>query len=60
MTLKQKLFIKKYLEYKGNGTQAALAVYDTDDIKVAAVIACQNLNRRNIKLAIDSLFEETL
>lgn len=42
MTLKQKKFIKKYIE-TGNGTQAALEAYDTTDPDTAAVIASENL-----------------
>lgn len=57
MTLKQRLFVKKYLEENGNGTRAALAVYDTVVPCVAAVIASQNINKPKIKRAIDLAFE---
>lgn len=56
MTLRQKLFVKKYLEKNGNGTQAVLETYNTFDPKVAKVIASENLTKPNIREAI----EETL
>ncbi|RJQ27951.1 hypothetical protein C4577_00360 [Candidatus Parcubacteria bacterium] len=52
MTTKQKLFIKKYLE-TGNGTQAALEVYNTNDPNVAKVIASENLTKPNIREALE-------
>ncbi|RLI55086.1 MAG: hypothetical protein DRP09_11030 [Candidatus Thorarchaeota archaeon] len=42
LTLKQSKFLKKYFE-TGNGTEAALYAYDTDDIGSAAQIAYENL-----------------
>ncbi len=38
LTKKQKEFVEAYAE-EGNGTQAALATYDTDNPRVAAAIA---------------------
>ena len=52
MTLKQKLFVRKYVEHKGNGTQAALDAYDTQDASVAHVIASENLRKPTVKKAI--------
>ena len=48
ITLKQRVFIQKYLE-SGNGTQSALEAYDTNDPEVASVIASENLTKPNIK-----------
>lgn len=45
MTIKQGLFVKKYLENGGNGTQAALAVYGTEDRHTAHQIAYENLRK---------------
>jgi hypothetical protein len=42
LTMKQRKFLKLYFE-TGNGTQAALAAYDTDDPRAASVIAAENL-----------------
>lgn len=42
-TYKQKLFAQKYIEYKGNGTKAALAVYNTSTVQTAQVMASENL-----------------
>ena len=42
LTFKQKQFLLKYFEY-GNGTKAALEVYDTNDPGAASVIASENL-----------------
>jgi len=58
MTLKQKLFIKKYLEFKGNGTKAALTVYNTSDTNVAAVIASQNMANSRIRRYVEIEFEK--
>ena len=47
LTPKQDKFIKKYLE-TGNGTRAALEVYDTDEYMTAASIASENLKKPQI------------
>lgn len=52
MTLKQKKFVKEYLK-TGNGTQAALQVYDTQDPHTAQAIASENLSKPVIKDQID-------
>lgn len=56
-TLKQKKFIKEYLENGGNGTQAALAVYDTKDPNIAKVIASENLTKPNIRESVIASLE---
>lgn len=47
-TLKQKAFVKEYVKNGGNGTQAALKTYDTDDYATARAIASENLTKPNI------------
>ena len=47
LTKKQKDFADKYLE-TGNGTKAALEVYDTDDNNTAGVIGYENLRKPKI------------
>lgn len=47
MTLKQKLFIREYLEYR-NVTKAVLNVYDVKNTNSAGVIGCRLL--RNVKV----------
>lgn len=47
MTIKQKLFVQKYLE-SGNGTQAALEAYNTNDTNTAAAIASENLTKPKV------------
>lgn len=47
LTRKQRTFVQGFVEH-GNGTQAALEAYDTQDPKVAAVIASENLNKPNV------------
>lgn len=60
LTKKQRGFIKDYLE-TGNGTQAALANYDTTDPKTASVIASENLEKPSIAGVIaDALKDEDL
>lgn len=51
-TLKQKKFAEEYVANGGNGTQAALSVYDTVDAKTASVIAAENLVKPCIAGAI--------
>lgn len=53
MTLKQKIFVNKYLEF-GNATEAAMFVYNTNKRNVAAQIAYENLRKPYIKEAIQS------
>ena len=53
LTVKQKKFVKAYVENEGNGLQAAKKVYKTSSDKSAAVISSQNLAKLNIKDAID-------
>lgn len=53
ITPKQKKFAKAYLE-TGKKAESALIAYDTDDIKVAAVIASENLNKPNVREYLES------
>lgn len=53
VTIKQKKFVKAYIANDGNGTKAALEAYNTVDEKTASVIASENLEKPNIKLAIE-------
>ena len=55
-TLKQRHFIKAYVQNGGNATQAALEAYDTT-YDTARVIGCENLTKPNIKQVIDRLME---
>ena len=55
LTLKQSGFVREYVENGQNGTQAALAVYDTTDISTAANIASENLRIPKIENAIKSI-----
>ncbi len=60
LTKKQRGFIRDYIATE-NGTQAALANYDTKDPKTAGVIAVENLAKPSIKNAIaDALKDEDL
>lgn len=56
-TLNQKRFIKEYLKNGGNGTEAALKVYDAKSRTDAANIASQNLKKPTIKEAIEQALE---
>ena len=53
LTLKQRGFVKEYISNGGNGTQAALQIYNTDDPNEAKVIASQNLTKLNISERIE-------
>lgn len=53
LTRKQEIFVEGVIEH-GNGTQAALAAYDTENPRVAASIASENLTKPDIIEAITS------
>lgn len=48
LTTKQKAFAEEYIRNGGNGTQAAMKVYDTEDNATARSIASENLTKPNI------------
>lgn len=58
MTLKQRLFVKKYIENNGNATQAVLDTYDVKNKHTAESIGSENLRKpevqREIGLALES------
>lgn len=53
LTIKQKKFVKAYIANDGNGRDAAKAAYDVKTDGVAASIASENLNKPNIREAIE-------
>lgn len=55
MTIKQRLFIKYYIEY-GNATEAAMRVYNTSKRFVAAEIGYENLRKPEIVASIEWYF----
>lgn len=57
-TRKQKLFAEEYVKTKGNGTQSALAVYDTDSPRVAEAIASENLSKPIVRREIARILED--
>ncbi len=57
MTLKQKLFVKKYIQNNGNGTQAVLETYDTTNPNVAGAISSENLRKPSIQKEIRQALE---
>ena len=56
MTIKQQLFIRKYLEIK-NATKAVLNVYSVKNRNSAAVIGCRLLRNVNVQREISSILE---
>ena len=44
LTFKRRRFAEEYVKNNGNGTQAALKVYDTDNARIAQSIASENLS----------------
>jgi len=48
LTIKQRKFLSEYFK-SGNGTRAAMKIYDTDDPNTAAVIAHENLRKLKFK-----------
>lgn len=59
LTKKEHGFVKDYLE-TGNGTQAALKNYDTEDPNTAGVIAHENLRKPKIARLIREALSEDL
>lgn len=57
MTVKQRLFVKKYVENKGNGTKAALDAYDVKNYNTAHSLAIDNLQKPTIQRAIELALE---
>lgn len=53
LTVKQEKFVAEYIRNDGNGTQAALVAYDTDNEKTAGVMAVENLAKPSIKERVD-------
>ena len=54
--MKQRRFVAAYVR-SGNGTQAALAAYDTDDPGTAHAIASENLRKPAIQGAVSELLD---
>lgn len=57
LTKKQADFVKEYLD-SGNGTQAALKAYDTEDPNTAGVIAHENLRKPKILEYLESVADK--
>jgi len=58
LTLKEKLFCEKYLEIKGNGTEAAFDVYKCKNMQTASAISYEYLGKPQIIAYIDLKLEE--
>lgn len=56
LTKKQKAFADEYLE-TGNGTQAALKVYDTESVKTAATLASENIRKPKVQQYLEDKAE---
>ena len=61
LTVKQQAFVNAYTDTSkptfGNGTQAALTVYDTIDNNTAKVIAHENLRKPTIRHRVDKILD---
>ncbi len=57
LTKKQKGFVKDYID-TGNGTQSILKNYDTEDERVASVMAVENLAKPSIREALENHAEK--
>lgn len=53
LTVKQKKFVKAYVEKDGNGQEAAKVAYNVANDNVARNIASENLTKPNVKDAIE-------
>lgn len=52
MTIKQRLFVKYYLEY-GNATEAVMRAYNTKKRNVAAQVGFENLRKPEMKAVVE-------
>ncbi len=59
LKLKQKAFIAEYVANGGNGVQAALKVYETEDYNTANQIARDNLQKPTIMREIEKQMNDT-
>jgi hypothetical protein len=57
LTVKQRRFVRAYVE-TGNGTEAALAAYDTTDPSTAHAIATENLGKPTVQAAVGELLDK--
>ncbi len=57
MTIKQRHFVKKYIGNGGNGTQAAIDVYNAKNYNTAHAIAAENLQKPTIQKKIREALE---
>jgi phage terminase small subunit len=57
MTLKQKMFIKKYIEFNGNATKAALEVYNVKNRNTAGAVGSRLLRNVKVKEEISRIIE---
>lgn len=58
LTYKQKLFAQEYVKHKGNGTQAALQVYDNQEPDSATVTASRLLSNVNVQETIEQIAQK--
>ena len=57
-TFKQKAFVAEYVKNKGNATQAALEVYNTESVDVAKSIGSKNLTLPNVQEYLAQMMKE--
>lgn len=57
-TTKQKKFVKELVQNGGNGVQAALAAYGTDDYNTANQIAVENLQKPTVREELARLWKK--
>lgn len=57
LTPKERKFVTEYVR-TGNGTQSALAAYDTESENAASVISAQNLGKLRIRTEVQRLMAE--
>lgn len=58
ITLKEKIFCERYLDFQGNGSEAAFEAYKCKNMQTAGAIAYENLKKPHIIAYIDLKLEE--
>lgn len=58
LTVKQRKFVKHYIESSGNGLQSAKEAYNTSNDNSANQIAVENLQKPTVKNAIDTALKK--
>src|SRR3989304_3182915 len=58
LTLKQRKFVKRFIETKGNGTQAVMETYDVKDRRNAKIVAHSVMKNPGVQMLLGRLISD--